>query len=196
MIKQSHIDQLDEQKIIDGAIRKDHACQKWIYEKFANKMMAVCLRYTADADEAKDLLQDSFIRVFDYLHQFGHKGSLEGWVRRVVVTSALNHYNVAKRRFTDVDIDAVDWEKGASYTPYNAQYTMEELTMLIKQLPPMAQTVFNLFAVDGYSHNEIAEMLSISDGTSKSNLFRARALLQEKLKNLEQHSYGQVRQHR
>lgn len=195
MTQRKHINQLDEQQIIERAIKKDHNCQRWIYEKFANKMMAVCLRYTADADEAKDLLQDAFIRVFDYLHQYSGKGSLEGWVRRVIVTSALNHYNVAKRRFSDMDVDAVDWEKGASYTPYSAQYTMDELNALIKQLPHMAQTVFNLYVIDGYSHAEIAEMLNISDGTSKSNLFRARAILQEKLKQLEEHNYGQVRQH-
>lgn len=193
MAKNNTIETLSEEQIIERAILKDPVCQKIIYDKYSNKMMAVCSRYTVDYDEAKDVLQDAFIRIFDYLHQFGNKGSFEGWIRRVVVTTAINWYNKNKRRFDEVDVEQLDWDSGASFTPFNHQYTLEELHSLIKQLPPSYQMVFNMYAVDGYSHKEIGELMGISEGTSKSNLSRARVILQKKLKQLENYTYGQVK---
>jgi RNA polymerase sigma factor (sigma-70 family) len=147
---------------------------------FSGKMFAVCLRYSRDYDEARDNLQEGFIKVFENLKQYRGTGSFEGWVRRIMVNTALQKYrgNFQLYTVTDEEIKAKD-------IPFeNAADTMgeQELMAIIHELPPRYKTVFNLYAIEGYSHREISEMLSISEGTSKSNLSRARDILQEKVK--------------
>ncbi|MBX9891714.1 MAG: sigma-70 family RNA polymerase sigma factor [Chitinophagaceae bacterium] len=142
-------------------------------------MMAVCLRYAQDQMEAEDMLQDGFIRVFSNMHQFKFEGSFEGWIRRVIVNAALKRLQKRKLHFqeiTDRNDDAPRME------PYVYNHLGEaELMQLIQQLPDGYRTVFNLNVIEGYSHEEIADMLGIQAGTSRSQLVKARKMLQQQI---------------
>src|SRR4051812_29504775 len=155
--------------------------QEELYNRFAPKMYAVCLRYSNNADDAQDLLQEGFIKVYRNLHRFRAEGSFEGWIRRVFVNSSIEHFRkksvqlsrVSDREestIEDADISALD------------SLAEKDIINLIRELSPGYRTVFNLYVVEGYSHKEIGEQLNISEGTSKSQLARARSILQRKVK--------------
>lgn len=154
--------------------------QQMLYERFSAKMFAVCLRYTKDEDEAQDVLQDGFIKVFKNLEKFRAEGSFEGWVRRIFVNTAIEYYRRAvkmkpvseseERNLEDTGLDALD------------NINEKEIMKLITQLSPGYRTVFNLYVIEGYGHKEIADMMGISEGTSKSQLARAKAVLQKMIK--------------
>lgn len=196
LFRKKQLSELSEEEILQKAAAKDPICQKWIYDRYSGKMMSVCYRYSADRMEAEDILQDGFIRVFDYLHQYKFQGSFEGWVRRVIVTTALNHIKKKSSIPVESDIDLANDAAAGSFDPFQSQYTMEELMNLVRSLPPGYRTVFNLYVIDGYNHQEISEMLGITTGGSKSNLARARAALQKKLIQQEHQvrNYGGTRQ--
>ena len=143
-------------------------------------MYAICLRYAADTDEAKDIMQEGYIRVFDKLGQFGFKGSLEGWVRRIIVNTALEV--IRKKVILSAETDIPSDYKDRNHESIFSGLATEEILLQIRQLTPQYRMVFNLYAIEGYSHKEIAVMLGIAEGTSKSNYCRAREILQEKLK--------------
>lgn len=170
---------MTEYELIKGCIRNDSRCQRILFEQYAGKMMAVCLRYAHDQMEAEDMLQDGFIRVFSNIHQFKFEGSFEGWIRRVVVNAALKRLQKRKIHFqeiTDRNEDAPRMD------PYVYNHLGEvELMQLIQQLPDGYRTVFNLNVIEGYSHEEIAEMLGIQAGTSRSQLVKARKMLQQQI---------------
>ncbi|MDK2979132.1 MAG: hypothetical protein PWP52_1846 [Bacteroidales bacterium] len=167
-------------EIIKACIKGDRKAQKQLYQLFADKMFGVCLRYADNADEAKDILQDGFIKVFLNLKQFNHKGSFEGWVRRIMVNTALEKFRDRSYLFA-VNMEQGYESKDSEYDHILSELAVQDLLKLIQELSPQYRMVFNLYAIEGYSHKEICEMLNIKEGTSKSNLSRAREILKEKV---------------
>jgi RNA polymerase sigma factor (sigma-70 family) len=171
---------MTEESLIKKCASGNSLAQKTFYEKFAGKMMGICLRYTKDYEEAQDVMQDAFIKIFGKLADYEKKGSLEGWVRRIVVNTALDSYRKNKKHQKNVDVDSVDYlleDKTFIIEELNA----DDLLAVIKTIPAGYQMVFNLFAIEGYSHKEIAEQLNITESTSKSQYSRARKLLRDLL---------------
>ena len=156
--------------------------QKTLYERFAPKMLGVCYRYAQSVQEAEDFLQEAFITVFRKLHQFNHTGSLEGWVYRVAVSTSLNGIK-ARHRFSD---DANHVEKLPQQSEEIDPTRYKELMEMVRTLSPGYRTVFNLYAIEGYSHDEIAKMLGIKPGTSRSQYNRAREILISKMSSVPQ----------
>lgn len=167
--------------IIRGCLEGNSMAQEQLYQRFADKMFAVCLRYSGDFDEAKDILQEGFIRAYSNLHQFHKKGSFEGWIRRIMINTALEKYR-DKYYLNRVDNQEERIEVRVEDGVFE-DLLAQDLMRLIQELSPKYRMVFNLYAIEGYSHKEISALLKISEGTSKSNLSRARAILQEKLLN-------------
>lgn len=175
-----------DEDLVKGCIAQNARYQKALYDKFYRKMYGVCLRYATHKEDAADMLQEGFIRVFRYIQDF-KGGSLEGWVRRVVVNAALAHYNkYLKQHFSDVD-DVVGVEVNDNTLE---KMSADEIMKLIQKLPVGCRTVFNLYEIEGYSHQEIADMMQISVGTSKSQLSRAKVILREMIENLHAKSYA------
>lgn len=165
--------------LIHGCIQGDRRMQKALYDKYAGKMYAVCLRYMGNADDAQDILQDGFIKVYKNLERFRGEGSFEGWVRRIFVNTAIEQIRKKKN-----DLSLTEKEESIELKSVTAIENINEkdLMKVIRELSPGYRAVFNLYVVEGYSHKEIGELLGISEGTSKSQLARARMILQEKIK--------------
>jgi len=170
-------------KIIKGCMKGDRNDQKFLYQALAKKMYAVCLRYARDYTEAEDMLQDGFMKVFEHVNSFKFQGSFEGWVRRIMVNTALE--KLRKQNILYPVTDVVEYENDSGYDDVFDTVSSKDLIRLIQELSPKYRIVFNLYAIEGYSHQEIGEKLGISEGTSKSNLSRARQILQEKLRRLD-----------
>ena len=168
-------------EIVKACIKGNRKAQKQLYQLFADKMFGVCMRYADDVDEAKDILQDGFIKVFMNLEQFNHKGSFEGWVRRIMVNTALEKFRDKSYLFA-VNMEQGYESKDSEYDHILSELAVQDLLKLIQELSPQYRMVFNLYAIEGYSHKEICEMLNIKEGTSKSNLSRAREILKKKVK--------------
>ncbi|SKA07768.1 RNA polymerase sigma factor [Sediminibacterium ginsengisoli] len=174
---------MTEHELIRGCIRQQANCQRMLFERYAGKMMSVCLRYANDSMEAEDIMQDAFIKIYRYIEQFKFEGSFEGWIRRIVVNTAIRHLEKKKLRFKDID------ENGPHVPQLPPQaYTHlgeDDLMKLISQLPEGYRVVFNLNVIEGYSHEEIGEMLNIQPGTSRSQLVKARKMLQHQILQLQ-----------
>ncbi|MDR1169783.1 MAG: sigma-70 family RNA polymerase sigma factor [Prevotellaceae bacterium] len=173
---------MDEQ-LIKECIKKDIRAQKQLYEKYASLMMSVCLRYVKDRDIAQNLLQDGFIKLFDKIHTYSGTGSFVGWMRKIFVNTSLEylrHNDVLKH---SMNIDVAFNIESKEESPID-KISADELMKCITELPVGFRTVFNMFAIEGYSHAEIAEMLGIHEGTSRSQYARARTLLQQKIMKL------------
>ena len=164
--------------LIDGCVAGDRQSQNELYSLLGPKMYAVCLRYAKNRDDAQEILQDGFIRVFGFMHQYKYNGSFEGWVRKIMVNCALQKFRTKAQMHAVVNIDFVD-ETPFSSSDILAQIGVKELLKLVQQLSPGYRIVFNLYVFEGMKHREIAELLSISEGTSKSNLSDARSFLQK-----------------
>lgn len=150
-----------------------------LYQHFAEKMYGVCLRYSKDAAEAEDNLQEGFVKVFTKIKQYNFNGSFEGWVRRIIVNTALEKYRKKNYLYPVEDISIFE---SFSWTDEVVDgISADDLINIIQELPPRYRMVFNLYAIEGYAHKEIAEIMDISEGTSKSNLSRARVILQQKV---------------
>jgi RNA polymerase sigma factor (sigma-70 family) len=173
---------LTDQKLVEGCKKGNAKSQRWLFDQYAGKMMTVCRRYSCDQDEAEDMLQESFIRVFQYIDQYRFEGSLEGWIRRIVVHTALRILQKKKFHFTDIDEDL---EVQSMDSDAVSNLGTEELLKLISGLPDGYRIVFNLYVLEGYDHNEIAGMLDISPVTSRSQLSKARKLLKTQIENLQ-----------
>lgn len=173
---------LDERRLLDGCKNHDRVAQRLLYERFAGKLFAVCKRYVKDPDEAADVLQDTFVKVYRHIDQFRNECPLEAWLKRIAINTALKHIRKNKPFDNTTDVDEV-----ANLLPQSEEtlptLNYQYLLALIQELPAGCRTVFNLYAIEGYTHPEIAELLGISEGTSKSQFFRARGLLQQKLTN-------------
>ena len=169
----------DIKNIIEGCRRRQSKAQQVLYEQFSARMFGVCLRYAGCREDAEDILHEGFMKVFGKIHQFEGKGSFEGWMRRIMVNTALEKY---RNQYKIINInDVAKAPDMPSYEDLAEDLTVQELIQFIKELSPKYRIVFNLYAIEGYSHKEISEMLNISEGTSKSNLSRARVILQEKV---------------
>lgn len=165
-----------ERELIQGCMREDRLCQQEVFQRYAGKMFTVCLRYARHKMEAEDLLQDAFIKIFDNIKQFEFKGSFEGWIRRIVVNTALKNYS--RKSFANEQIGLENLPDPALEPSIYDHLSEEELLGLIASLPDGYRVVFNLYAIEGYSHKEIAESLNIQESTSRSQLVKARKLLQ------------------
>lgn len=175
----------EEQLIIAGCKKNESWARRKLYEHYAPTMMGVCVRYTNDKENAKDVLQEGFIKVFTKINTFSEKGSFEGWMRRVFVTTALEF--LRKNCFNIYVTDSLDYETNRESPDVSVieKLSAEEILKCISELPPGYQLVFNLFAIEGYSHAEIAEMLNIKEASSRSQFLHARKLLQTKIEKLE-----------
>ena len=165
----------DEQLISDCLAGKPSA-QKALYERFSRKMMGVCMRYADSYEEAQDVLQDAFVKVFEKLGTYSGNGSFEGWVRRIFVNTSLDHYRKSKMERQMQDIDDVGYAL-ASGEDIISDITANDMLEILKKIPPGYRMVFNLYVIEGYSHKEIAEELNITENTSKSQFSRARTFL-------------------
>lgn len=169
---------LTEEDIVKGCYDNQPKAQRMLYEKFAPKMLGVVLRYAKDEDEAYDILQDGFVKVFGKIHSFNMEGSLEGWIRRIMVNTALDQYRKNKKRMKDVRMDDV------SFFLEQDDFIIEglaanDLMKIINAMPKGYKIVFNMFAIEGYSHKEIADKLGVSENTSKSQYSRARQFVRK-----------------
>ena len=168
---------MTDEQIASGCKASDALAQKALYDKFSRKMFGVCLRYAKGREEAEDFLQEGMITVFQRISSFNQDGSLEGWVRRVLVNTCLEH--LRKQKLQWVNIDEV--EEGAEDGFTMEKINIKDLLEVINALPTGFKAVFNLYAIEGFTHKEIAEMLLISEGTSKSQYARAKAVLIKKI---------------
>ena len=166
-------------KLVLACQENNSLAQRELYDMFKSKMFGICLRYAGNYDDAQDILQDGFLKVFEKIHQFGFKGAFEGWMRKIMVNTALEKYRLHYRQVTvNENIAEIEYEQENEII---AEIDRIELVKIIQDLSPRYRIVFNLYALEGYSHKEISEMLQITEGTSKSNLSRARTILQEKV---------------
>lgn len=173
-----------DKSFIDKLRKGDEKSLEVFYQQLAPKMYGVCLRFSVDQSEADDILQEGFIRVFTHIKDFRGEGSLEGWVRRTIVNTAINFYKKRVKRGPTTDLEFIKETVDEKYYVIE-KMAADELLKLISELPDGYRTVFNLNVVEGYTHKEIGEMLDISENTSKSQLSRARTSLQKKLKSIK-----------
>jgi RNA polymerase sigma factor (sigma-70 family) len=167
---------MDYNKLVKDCLKGLPDAQRLLYEHFAESMLGVCYRYTKSMPDAEDVLQDGFIKVFKNLHQYKSEGELGAWVRRIMVNTALNFLKKNSRYQTDLSFLDPGLHPVSDENP-DVRLQARDLADLIRQLPTGYQTIFNLHAVEGYSHVEIGKMLGINEGTSRSQYARARALL-------------------
>ena len=168
---------MDYYVLVKDCLKGKPAAQKQLYEHFAGTMLAICYRYTKSMADAEDVMQEGFVKVFLNLHQYGFKGELGGWIRRIMVTTAINALKRNSRYQTDMMYPDEHLHIAASDSHPEVRMEAKELADLIRQLPTGYQTIFNLYAVEGYNHVEIGKMLGIRESTSRSQYARARALL-------------------
>ncbi len=175
---------MSNEELIKNCLKGKPSAQKKLYDLYAPKLMAVCYRYANNHSEAQDMLQDGFVKIFEKLDKYSGLGSFEGWMRRIVVNTALDSIRKNKKRLFHSDIDEVEFQ-----LPRNdfieERLCAEDLMKVLHSIPIGYRTVFNLYAIEGYSHKEIAEQLSINVSTSKSQYSRAKALLREKITQLK-----------
>lgn len=174
--------------LLEGCKRGERKSQELLYKMLASRMLGVCMRYAKDRYEAEDMLQMGFVKVFQKVTEFRSDGSFEGWIRRVMVNTAIETYRKNQRMLNVVDIDEV-YDAPQSTFDMNG-LEMKDLLKLISQLSTGYRLVFNMYVIEGYSHKEIAEQLGISEGASKSQLSRARAILKDKLTKMEGNIYA------
>jgi RNA polymerase sigma-70 factor (ECF subfamily) len=172
-----------EQDLIKGCLRRDRVSQQHLFDLYSSKMYAVCYRYVKNPMEAEDILVTAFTKIFERINQYKGDGSFEGWIRRVMVNEALTFIRKSRNMYLETDLDQADREP--NYDQLSDQLEAEDLLRMIQELPAGYRLVFNMYAIDGYSHKEIADQLGISENTSKSQLSRARTYLQKLLIDYE-----------
>ena len=175
---------MDDTTLVIECVKGNIRAQRELFDKYAQKMLGVCMRYTKNTEQAEDILQDGFIKVYGKLKDFKNEGSLEGWIRRVMVNTALDQIRKNGKQLGEVNIDDV------GYKIENNSFTLEkmmaeDLMKLVQSMPEGYKVVFNMFAIEGYSHGEIAKTLGISENTSKSQYSRARTYLKERLEKAQ-----------
>ena len=172
--------QYNELEIIKGCIIGNRMCQRELYNHFASKMLGVCMRYAKDRAEAEDMLQEGFLKVFKSISTFKNAGSFEGWVRRIMIFTSINMFKQRSRQFREsLDIENVE---GVFESDVIDKISEKEIITLIQQMPEGYRMIFNLFAIEGYTHREIAVILDIAEGTSKSQYSRARNFMKQVLR--------------
>ena len=176
----------EENEIIRLAIENNRVAQQRIYAKFSPKMLSVCRQYIKDIHQAEDMMITAFMKVFVNLKNFEQKGSFEGWIRRIMVNECISHIRVQKKVSFIEDENFFE----GSFNNIESQFSVEDIQFLIDNLPDGYRMIFNLYAVEGYKHQEIASMLGINEGTSKSQLSHARKILKEQIIKLKNYSNG------
>jgi RNA polymerase sigma-70 factor (ECF subfamily) len=176
----------EETEIIQLAIDNNRQAQQQIYSKFSSKMLSVCRQYIKDIQQAEDIMITSFMKVFVNLNRFENKGSFEGWIRRIIVNECISYLRVHKKVKFIEDENYTE----ESFNGIESQLSTDQIQFLIDSLPDGYKMVFNLYAIEGYKHNEIATMLGINEGTSKSQLSHARKMLQKQITTLKKQENG------
>ena len=169
-----------DKELIEKCLENDPRAQEFLYKRFSRRMYGVCLRFARNTLEADDILQEGFIKVFTFLKDFRQDGSFEGWIRRTFVNTAINYYHSKENEWKETSIDKAESVQSVSEDALDI-ISAADLIEIIRELPEGYRLVFNLYVIEGYAHQEIAEMLHISESTSKSQLSRARMALQERL---------------
>ena len=169
-----------ESDLINGCIEGNRRMQEELYRRFSPRMYAVCLRYATSSEEAEDILQEGFIKIFKKLDSYRGEGSFEGWIRRIFVNTAIEHFR--RRRYLQPVTEKEENTVEGKYLSVLDNLAEKDILELIRQLSPGYRTVFNMYVVEGYTHKEIGDMLGISEGTSKSQLSRAKVILQDMVK--------------
>jgi len=167
-----------EQNLIKGCVNGDRKSQEEFYRIFASKMYTICLSYATIKDDAMDILQDGFIKAFRNIKKFNSEGSLEGWVRRIIVNTAIDYYRKSKKEISFLDSAEIQISDQGKDNVFS-NFGLEDILGYLNKLPEGARLIFNLYAVEGYNHREIAKKLNVTEGTSKSQFNRARTLLKE-----------------
>lgn len=175
------------EQLIINCKKNDAEAQSQIYKLFSGKLFSLCLKYSKNYAEAQDNLQDSFVTIFNKVDQFSHKGSFEGWMKRITINTTLQRY----RSVGVFDIVNEDQIEDVAVEIDDDELSIEFLLGIIQELPDRYRLVFNLYVLDDYSHQEIADMLDISTGTSKSNLSRARLILKDKIEHYKMRDQSQ-----
>lgn len=176
----------EENEIIQLAVANNRHAQQEIYSQFSPKMLSICRQYIKDIHQAEDVMITAFMKVFTNLKNFEHKGSFEGWIRKIIVNECISFIRVQKK-VSFLDDKYYDEE---SFNYIESQFSVEDIQFLIDSLPDGYKMVFNLYAIEGYKHQEIAKMLGINEGTSKSQLSHARKMLQTQINKLKNHENG------
>lgn len=171
---------MTDQELVQGCIKEDHNCQKALWNKYARKLLSVAIRYCKSQEDAEDVLMESFVKIFDNLSKFKGESSLETWMRRIVINNSINKLRTEK---ITQDVDEA-LPIGISDKGFD-EMNVKELMSMLDKLPQGYRNVFNLFAIEGYSHKEIAETLGIDEGTSRSQLNKARKALQDMIQKRE-----------
>ena len=184
-MKVIHLHQ-EERELIQLAVENNRQAQQKIYTQFSPKMLSVCRQYIKDMHQAEDVMITAFMKVFTKLNNFEFKGSFEGWIRRIMINECISFIRVDKKlKYTE---DETYFEE--SFNNIESQFSIEDIQFLIDSLPDGYKIVFNLYAIEGYKHQEIATMLGITEGTSKSQLSHARKMLQAQINKLKNYSNG------
>lgn len=189
-VKKTHFTDNDAE-LLRECLKNNPEAQRYLYEKYAPTMFAITLRYAKNSMEAEDMLQEGFIRVFQNLDKFRYEGSLEGWIRKIIVNTAINFYKANIRYNQAQEIDTAVHCTSELVAYVNDKLTYNQLLRLIQTLPEGYRIVFNLYVIEGFSHKQIAEILGISENTSKTQLLRARRALQKKITQLMNYCYAE-----
>ncbi|MFT5858621.1 MAG: RNA polymerase sigma factor (sigma-70 family) [Flavobacteriaceae bacterium] len=176
--------EINEAKLIEQCLRGKKRSQRKLYDTFSRVIYAISFRYSKNEDDAKDLLQETFVKVFSNLHSYKGEGSFEGWVKRIAVNTAIRHYQKSSKLIDKHDIEVV--QESSTEPTVLASISAREITQLISQLPDGYRIVFNMYAIEGYSHKEIGEELGITESSSRSQLTRARRILADLLTGLNE----------
>ena len=171
-----------EALLIGACLREERWAQKQLYETYYGRLLTVCLRYSNNSEDARDILNEGFVKVFRFLDRYKVGTSLDGWMRRIMINTSIDFYRKEMRHRSD-DLEAAEY-KISEDTDIASNYAAQEILKAIQLLPPAYRAVFNLYAIEGYSHKEVAEALGITESTSRSNLVKARVKLKEMLNNL------------
>jgi RNA polymerase sigma-70 factor, ECF subfamily len=178
--------QQEEKELIELAVENNRHAQHQIYSKFSPKMLSVCRQYIKDLHQAEDVMITAFMKVFTNLKNFEHKGNFEGWIRRIMINECISYIRVHKK-VTFIEDENYMEER---YNNIESQFSVEDIQFLIDNLPDGYKMVFNLYCIEGFKHQEIAAMLGINEGTSKSQLYHARKMLQNTITKLKNYSNG------
>jgi RNA polymerase sigma factor (sigma-70 family) len=181
--RQHEIGVLNDEELVELCLKGRSSAQEQFYHRFAPKMMSVCLRYSDDYEEAQDSMQDGFVQVFKMLHTYKGEGSLEGWVRRVIVNTAINNLKRLKKHKNLSDVEEVGFMlQGDDEDAVVGDMAVDDLMQIINRLPSGYRTVFNMYAIEGYSHKEIADTLEVTESTSKTQYRKAKLHIQKLMK--------------
>ncbi len=177
---------ISEDQLIERCKKQDRAAQKILYDRYAGLMLAICTRYVYERSEAQDILQEGFLKIFLKISEFEGRGSFEGWLKRVIINTAITHYHKSSKHnkyhyeISDVQETRFETEKYSE-----SEFTRDELFNVLNSLPEGYKVVFNLYAIEGYKHKEIGKLLNIDINTSKSQYSRAKKLIRKKLNQLQ-----------